>query len=99
MLRSSRTEVFCEKAVLRNFAKLTGKHLCQSLFFNKVAGKYLTTDYLVQGARQRMPLEYYQTDSVFYQREYIYCIIFIKFAQKIHIRPMVWQTKLVRMDM
>ena len=26
------------KVVLRNFAKLTGKHLCQSLFFNKVAG-------------------------------------------------------------
>ena len=26
------------KGVLRNFAKLTGKHLCQSLYFNKVAG-------------------------------------------------------------
>ena len=25
------------KGVLRNFAKFTGKHLCQSLFFNKVA--------------------------------------------------------------
>ena len=25
------------KGVLRNFAELTGKHLCQSLFFNKVA--------------------------------------------------------------
>ena len=36
--RSSRLEVFCEKGVLRNFAKFTGKHLCQSLFFNKVAG-------------------------------------------------------------
>ena len=36
--RSSRPEVFCEKGVLRNFAKFTGKHLCQSLFFNKVAG-------------------------------------------------------------
>ena len=31
-------EVFCEKGVLRNFTKFTGKHLCQSLFFNKVAG-------------------------------------------------------------
>ena len=30
--------MFCEKGVLRNFAKFTGKHLCQSLFFNKVAG-------------------------------------------------------------
>ena len=26
------------KGVLRNFVKFTGKHLCQSLFFNKVAG-------------------------------------------------------------
>ena len=25
------------KGVLRNFAKFTGKHLCQSLFFNEVA--------------------------------------------------------------
>ena len=29
-------EVFCKKGVLKNFAKFTGKHLCQSLFFNKV---------------------------------------------------------------
>ena len=36
--RSSRPEVLCRKGVLRNFAKLTGKHLCQGLFFNKVAG-------------------------------------------------------------
>ena len=27
-----------KKGVLRNFPKFTGKHLCQSLFFNKVAG-------------------------------------------------------------
>ena len=27
--------VFCEKCVLRNFTKFTGKHLCWSLFFNK----------------------------------------------------------------
>ena len=30
---SSRPEVFCKKDVLANFAKLTGKHLCQGLFF------------------------------------------------------------------
>ena len=36
--RSSRSEVFCQKGVLRNFAKFTGKDLCQSLFFNKVKG-------------------------------------------------------------
>ena len=36
--RSSRPEGFCKKAILRNLTKFTGKHLCQSLFFNKVAG-------------------------------------------------------------
>ena len=32
--RNSCPEMFCKKGVLRNFAKFTGKHLCQSLFFN-----------------------------------------------------------------
>ena len=31
-------EVFYKKGVHRNFTKFTGKHLCQSIFFNKVAG-------------------------------------------------------------
>ena len=31
-----------KKGVLRNFAKFTGKHLCLSLFFNKVAGRPTT---------------------------------------------------------
>ena len=30
--------MFCKKGVHRNFAKFTGKHLCQGLYFNKVAG-------------------------------------------------------------
>ena len=30
-------EVFFIKLALQNFAKFTGKHLCQSLFLNKVA--------------------------------------------------------------
>ena len=34
--RSSCPEVFCQKGVLENVAKFTGKHLSQSLFFNKV---------------------------------------------------------------
>ena len=34
--RNSRPEVFCKKGVLKNFAKFSRKHLCQSLFFNKV---------------------------------------------------------------
>ena len=37
-VRSTRPELFCKKGVFRNFAKFTGIHLCQRLFFNKVAG-------------------------------------------------------------
>ena len=29
---------YVKKGFLRNFAKFTGKHLCQRLFFNKVPG-------------------------------------------------------------
>ena len=47
--RNSRPKVFCKKGVLRNITNFTGKHLCQSLFFNKVAGlrpKKMTDDYV-----------------------------------------------------
>ena len=37
IVRSSRSEVFCKKGFLKNFAKFTGKHLCESLFFNNIA--------------------------------------------------------------
>ena len=36
--RSSHRRYSVKKGVLRNFTKFTAKHLCQSLFFNKVAG-------------------------------------------------------------
>ena len=38
LLRSSHRRCSVRKGVLRNFAKFTVKHLCQSLFFNKVVG-------------------------------------------------------------
>ena len=36
--RSSRSYVFFEKGIFKNFVKFTGKHLRRNLFFNKVAG-------------------------------------------------------------
>ena len=36
--RGSHRRCSVKKGVLRNLAKFTGKYLCQSLFFNKVAG-------------------------------------------------------------
>ena len=36
--RSSHRRCSVRRGVLGNFAKFTGKHLCQNLYFNKVAG-------------------------------------------------------------
>ena len=38
LFRNSHQRCSIKKDVLKNFAKFTGKHLCQSLFFNKVVG-------------------------------------------------------------
>ena len=38
LYRSNHRRCSLRKGILRNFAKFTGKHLCQGLFFNKVAG-------------------------------------------------------------
>ena len=46
--RGSRPDVFFKKGVLRNIGKLTGKYLCQSLFFNKVAGLCKKRDWYFQ---------------------------------------------------
>ena len=40
--RSSHQRCSVRKGVLRNFAKFTGKHLCQSLFFNFIKKETLT---------------------------------------------------------
>ena len=38
LCRRSHQRCSVRKGIQRNFKKFTGKHLCQSLFFNKVAG-------------------------------------------------------------
>ena len=52
------SEVFYKKVVLKNFAKFTGKYLCQSFFFNNIADaacKFLRTPFL-QNATGRLLL-------------------------------------------
>ena len=45
-VRNSLPEVFCRKVDLKNVSKFTRKHLCQSLFLNKVAGLSPETPFL-----------------------------------------------------
>ena len=69
--RSSHQRCSIETGVLKNFTKLTGKHLYQSLFLNKVAGlrhrcfpvnfaKHLRIPFL-QNTSERLLLEYMQS--------------------------------------
>ena len=67
ILWSSRPEVFCKKGILWNFAKSTGKHLCQSLFFNKVAGHRYFRNFL---------------ENVFLQNTYGRCFWMFSHPQK-----------------
>ena len=46
--RNSRLEVFCKKRSLKNLAKLTGKHLCRSLFLNKVSCNFIKKETLTE---------------------------------------------------
>ena len=41
--RSNHHRCSVKKGLLRNVAEFTAKHLCQSLYFNKVAGPRLAT--------------------------------------------------------
>ena len=39
-LQKQQPELFYKKSILKNFAKLAGKHLCQNIFFDKFAGVF-----------------------------------------------------------
>ena len=56
--RSSHPEVFCKKGVLRNFAKFPGKHLPQSLYFNKVASLRPATSFKKRLWHKRFPVNF-----------------------------------------
>ena len=66
-------EVLFGKDVLENFAKFTGKHMCQSLFFIKVAGaaskfeKFLKTPFFLP----RVAASIETVDIAIYQRKSI----------------------------
>ena len=51
-------QLFCKKGVLRNLAKFTRKRLCQSIFFNKVAGLRPATLLIKRLCHRRFPVSF-----------------------------------------
>ena len=67
--RSSHRRCSVRNGVLRNFANFTGKHLCQSLFFNKVTGLRPQVTPSVAASEKYFVLKYLQTIAFsFYQK-------------------------------
>ena len=58
--RSSRPDVLFKKVVLKGLSKFIGKHLCQSLFFNKVAGLRPATEIKKETLTQVFSCEFCQ---------------------------------------
>ena len=87
--RSSRPELFYKKGVMRNFAKFTGKHVCQSLFFNKVAGLIEQLWWLLM-YRLLYMAEITQSKQK--------CLIFIVISSKKKFERLVGSKKLIRSD-
>ena len=56
--RNSHRRCFVKKDVIRNFVKFTGKHLCQGLFFNKVADLKPATLLKKRLWRRRFPVNF-----------------------------------------
>ena len=59
--------MFCKRVVFRNFAKFTGNHLYQGVYFNKVAGlrQYLKSDFQREFFQKRTEFCYYFSFSSF----------------------------------
>ena len=56
--RSSRSEVFCKKGVLKNFGKFTAKYQCQSLFLVKLQARGLQLYFIKKETRQCFPVNF-----------------------------------------
>ena len=67
-----------KKSVLRNFAKFTGKHLRQSLLFNKIAGLRLATLLKRRFWHERFPVNFVKfLRTLFLQNTFGWLLLFI----------------------
>ena len=83
--RSSRLEVFCKKCVLEIH---TRKHLCQSLFFNKVAGLRSATLFKKRLWHKCFPVNFAKFLRTFFFTEHLRWL-FLFFAQFILQHPIL----------
>ena len=86
-LRSSRPEVFSKKGVPRNFVKLAGKHLCQSLFFNIVAGLRPATLLKKEALAQVFPVNFVKFQRTPFFTEHLFLQ---NTSERLLPKPAIW---------
>ena len=93
-LRGSHQKCFVRKGLLRNFAKFTGKHLCQSHFFNKVAGLRPRT-LLKEGLWHRcFPVNFTKFIGIFFSQNNSGRLLLcsnISVYETVHSLPCLWE--------
>ena len=81
-------EVFYKKGALKNFAKFTGNHLCQSLFFNKVAGLRPATLFKKRLCHRCFPVNFAQfLRTLFSQNNSGGCFCLTHYQRKLKVFP------------
>ena len=74
--RSSRPEMFCKEALLRDFPKFTGKHLCQSPFITKV-GVQGRQFYLKRTLAQVFPVNFAKFGRTPFLTEHLWWLLLV----------------------
>ena len=84
--------MFCKKDVLRNVAKFTEKHLCQSLFLSKVAGPsdFINSD----GLNTLFVIQYIRCFKNFWGSANLLLQIPLKMGKKIKVLSPTYSLKL-----
>ena len=72
-LPSSRPKVLYEKGVIQTFTKLTGKHLCILVFFNKFAGP---ANLLKKRLRHRLSCKFSESfECTFFIEQFLWLLL------------------------
>ena len=107
-LRGSHQKCFIRKGLLRNFAKFTGKHLCQSHFLNKVAGLRPRTLLKERLWHRCFPVNFTKFIGIFFHKitlgdcfcalTFLYmkqCIVFLVYGKYLNSKPTNQPTHLI----
>ena len=85
--RSSHRRCSVRKGVLTNFAKFTGKHLCQSLFFNKLAAVRPATLLKKRLWHRGFPVNFVKFLRTYFLKEHLrWLLLFVLFISQIRVK-------------